>query len=175
MASRYRRDDQLASLATVSPQNRATMTTKRNPAEANSVNSAKLVAPVVARLTSAGAPALPEPPPWGAAPDEPVPELILKASAMITGRTRRTSTVSWVRRRRSCRTNSTGTRRVRSGRKPLSWTASSCISRSWTPRRVGAGWSDGWSAGWLSGFWALARGCGSVIVCTNHLDEDVLQ
>src|SRR4029079_1021909 len=64
IASRYRSEDQLASLATVSPQNIATITTSRKPTEANSVKKAKLPAPEVARSTRAGRFRfeLPEPP-----------------------------------------------------------------------------------------------------------------
>jgi hypothetical protein len=51
------------------------MTTSRNPAEANSVKSVKLVAPVVANVTSAGAEREPPEEPSRAAPDEPALEL----------------------------------------------------------------------------------------------------
>ena len=43
IARRYRNDDQLASLATVSPQNNATITTSRKPTDANSAKSAKTI------------------------------------------------------------------------------------------------------------------------------------
>src|ERR1700730_6489082 len=55
-ASRYRSDDQLASLATVSPQNKATATTSRKPAETKTLNAAKWRPPVVAAATRPGVP-----------------------------------------------------------------------------------------------------------------------
>src|SRR4030095_11245968 len=45
-ASRYRRLPQLASLATASPQNNATTTTSRKPADTKMVNSAKFGTPL---------------------------------------------------------------------------------------------------------------------------------
>src|SRR5207302_11217788 len=47
-ASRYRNEPELASLATVSPQNSATTTISRNDDETSNVNSAKFSPPAVA-------------------------------------------------------------------------------------------------------------------------------
>ena len=106
IASRYRSEAQLASLATVSPQNSATMTTSRNPTAANSVNRAKFAPPVVARLTSSGAASRPLP---------PLPPPSLNAAAIRMGRASSTSNANWVRRRLTWRTSSTRSFNVRPG------------------------------------------------------------
>src|ERR1039458_5950413 len=104
-ASRYRSDDQLASLATVSPQNKATATTSRKPAETKTLNAAKLSPPWVATATSPGVP-LP-------ADDGP---LTSKAPTRIQGSTSSSPNAIIVLRRLSCRMNSTVNGRVRPGR-----------------------------------------------------------
>ena len=83
------------------------MTTSRKPTEANSVNMAKLPAPTVARPTSAL---------WLPLLVEEFDDPISKANAMISGSTRMTSPMIWVRRRRSWRVVSTRRDSVRRGR-----------------------------------------------------------
>src|SRR4051794_15677708 len=152
-ASRYRRDDQLASLATVSPQNRATTTTSRNPTDANSVKRAKLKPPEVARPTSCGA-SLPAPPPTS------------KAVAMMIGSTMSSPNATWVRRRFSCRTNSTRSLSVCRGLKSGARPASSSASRAWMPRRVAANFESSRSDTFVRG---------SDIALSDQFQEDVLE
>ena len=91
-------------LATVSPQNRATATTSRKPTEAKKLNAAKFSPPVVARSTSPGAPL----PGCGGPPSSNAP-------TRIHGSASRMSAATTVRLRRSWRTASTRSGRVRRG------------------------------------------------------------
>ncbi len=100
-ASRYRSDAQPASLATVSPQNRATATTSRKPAEAKKLNAAKFSPPVVARSTRPGVPVGCCGPPSSNAPTR------------TQGSTSRMRNATMVRLRRSWRITSTRSGRVR--------------------------------------------------------------
>ena len=87
----------------MSPKHRATTTTSTNDADANSANTAKLAPLPLARSTSDtefdGGPA-------GAS---------VNAIQRITGNATTRPNTTWVRRRRSCRTSSTRTGKVRLG------------------------------------------------------------
>src|SRR5690606_12282052 len=111
-ASRYRSDPQLASLATVSPENNATTTTSKKLLETKIVKRVKFSPLVVASWTrlenrpvAAAAPPSSPPPTWNAA-------------KMINGSATMNANVRWVRRRVACRRNSAATVRVRPTRYP---------------------------------------------------------
>jgi hypothetical protein len=86
----------------VSPQNSATTTTSRKPAETNRLNAAKLRPPWVATVTS---PVVPLPAEGG--------PLSSNAATRIQGSASSTAKATMVRQRRSWRTNSTRNGSVR--------------------------------------------------------------
>lgn len=97
----------------MSPQNRATGTTSRNPAETNSEVAAKFAADSVATSIRLIRPPPPPPPP----PSSPsgVPP-IAKAMIRMKGRAASTPPISRVRRLRNCRMASTRRGSVRRAR-----------------------------------------------------------
>jgi hypothetical protein len=104
-ASRYRKEDQLASAAIVSPKKSATGTESRNPLAMKSTAKAKLTPEEVAAWISDGLPSRPD----GVPPTA-------SAAQTITGRATITPNTTKVRRRDSCRRASTRNGRVRDGR-----------------------------------------------------------